>query len=375
MTDFNTEQMTKLLGKNNVTVVYIEANSDYWVNKEEFCNAFREVPLTDYVVLHVKFEGLSLTHSLVVPTVKKLIEETGRHPKTVYTFTPNSSSTDCEWPNLFFRQYTVSDEFIRSRLYWKEEHPEINSDFKTWALFVGRKTTPRLLALYNIWKDESLRQNSLLSVMNDEQHSIQVFDRPELIYDCVDDWLPIENKMQRILEHNAFRNFCSNIPFGSIDGYNVTDQYSDQLAGENRNPIPSISLINLAPQYLFEITFETMTRGFTFTPSEKTVRTIVAEKPLVVYAPRHFLQNLQKLGFKTFGQLWDESYDQLEAQPRFWAIMKLIKDINSLSKEDKLALYQQSREICAYNKNVLRQLLPKSTFSKQYGAWRKSNIS
>ena len=379
MTDFNTEQMQKLLGKNNVTVVYLEANSDYWMNQERFCNDFRDAPLSNNIVIHVQFEGISLTHSLVVPAVKKIIKETGRDPTTVYTFTPNSSTTDCEWPNLFFKQYSISDEFFRSRLYWKNELADLNSDFKTWALFVGRKTTPRLLALYNMWKDESLRQNSLLSVMDDAQHSIQVFDRPELIYDSIDNWLPIENKMQRIFEHNQFRNFCFNIPFGSIDGYNVTDQYNSHLAGENRNPMTSISLINLAPQYLFELTFETMTLGFTFTPSEKTVRTIVAEKPLVVYAPRDFLKNLQKLGFRTFGELWDESYDQLEAQPRFWAIMKLVQDINNLSKSDKLALYQQSREICAYNKKYLDSLLgplgATTCIQHRVSTWRTLNNS
>lgn len=359
MSDFNLAQMKHLLGKDNVSIVYLHAASDYWIRQQEFCDNFRAVPLTNNIVIHVQFEGLSLTHSLVVPAVEKIIAETGRDTESVYIFSPNSICTDARWENIFWRQFRVSDEFTRSNLYWCSS-PPMENNFKTWAVFVGRRTTPRLLALYDIWQDPVLKNNFLLSAMNHSSpDSEQIFDRPDKIYDRLDDWLPLanENKIQSIMQHNNFRDFCRQLPISSVDGYNIEDQYTDVIHGDNRNAAPSKSLINLGSKYLFELTFETMTRGFTFTPSEKTVRTIVAEKPLIVYAPRSFLANLRGLGFNTFNSLWDESYDQFEGPERYHAMMKIVKEICNLPQSQQFELYQQSRDICKHNKDTLAKMI------------------
>lgn len=357
MNDFNLTQMKQLLKKDNVSLVYLRADGDYWIEQQEFCNAFRSVPLTDNIVIHVQFEGLSLTNSLVVSAVEKIVKETGRDPSTVYIFSPNAIAEDSPWENLFWRQFCISDEFTRSKIYWTKS-PEVEDNFKTWALFVGRQTTPRLLALYDIWHDSDLKDNFLLSVMNDSKPpTVLVFDDPKKTYDLIEHWIPmhIENKIQKIMQHNDFEDFCRNLPVKSIDGYSIEDQYANTGPGENRNIGPSQSLINMAGKYLFELTFETMTRGTTFTPSEKTVRTIVAKKPLVVYAPKNFLKKLQNIGFKTFDTVWDESYDQLEGPERYRAMMKIVKEISVLPKNRALELYHQSRVICDHNHDLLQE--------------------
>lgn len=355
MNDYNLQHMKQLLGKDNVSVVYLQVNGDYWIRQEEFCKEFQAVPLSNNVVIHVRYEGLSLTNSEVVTKIEKIIKDTGRNPDSVYVFSPNSIKTDSPWHNLFWNQYQISDEFIRSESYWCDT-PTLDNDIKTFALFIGRRTTPRLFALYSIWKDEWLNDNFLLSAMNHpELESALVFDDPEKVYDRIDDWIVgnNNNKMQRILEQTAFRSFCQALPITSIDGYSITDQYTETDPGENRNNDTVKSLIRLGSRYLFELTFETMTRGTTFTPSEKTVRTIVAKKPLIVYAPQNFLLNLQNLGFKTFNTLWDESYDQLEGLPRFNAMMKIVREICKLPQSQQLQLYQESRSICDYNRELL----------------------
>ncbi len=357
MNDFNLTQMKQLLKKDNVSLVYLRADGDYWIEQQEFCNAFRSVQLTDNIVIHAQFEGLSLTNSSVVSAVEKIVKETGRDPSTVYIFSPNAIAEDSPWENLFWRQFCISDEFTRSKIYWTKS-PEVEDNFKTWALFVGRQTTPRLLALYDIWHDSDLKDNFLLSVMNNSKPpTVLVFDDPKKTYDLIEHWIPvhIENKIQKIMQHNDFEDFCRNSPVKSIDGYSIEDQYANTGPGENRNIGPSQSLINMAGKYLFELTFETMTRGTTFTPSEKTVRTIVAKKPLVVYAPKNFLKNLQNIGFKTFDTVWDESYDQLEGPARYRAIMKIVKEISVLPKNRALELYHRSRVICDHNHDLLQE--------------------
>lgn len=365
MTNPDLIEMQQLLFKDNVSVVYLEAVGDYWLNREEFCKNFCDAPVTNDVVIHVKFEGLSFTHAVIPPVIEQLIKTTGRRRDSVYIFSPNSITNDTYWKNIFWRKHSVSDEFPRSNTYWRDDTPELVEDFKTWALFVGRRTTPRLLALYKIWNNPVLKQNCLLSAMtHPAAETTQIFDQPEKTYDQLEQWIPVENKMQKILEHNSFRKFCEQMPVSSADGYSLNDQYTDAALGENRNAAAAKSLIDLSGSYLFEITFETMTLGFTFTPSEKTIRTVVAEKPLLVYAPANFLANLRTLGFQTFGELWDESYDSLEGPERFNAMMHIVQQVSELPREKQLELYSRSRAVCTHNKVLLKELInSNNTFS------------
>lgn len=354
MMDFNTAQMTKLLGQPNVTVVYLWADGDYWIRQQEFCDAFRAVPLTQNVVIHVQFEGLSLALSQVRPTVEKIIQETGRLSESVFIFSPNADTYDSPWINLFWRQYKVSDEFIRSRTYQTDGDVDLDLDWKSWALFVGRRTTPRLLALYDIWKDPVLRSKCLLSKMIEPNTPLlQPFDQSYMYFDHLDEWMPATNPIEKMLKHKDFRSFCNNMPIDSVDGSKITDQYTDMSGSDNRNVNLTTNLINLSGKYLFEITFETMTRGLTFTPSEKTIRTIMAQKPLVVYAPKHFLQQMQSLGFKTFGDLWDEGYDEYEGIERYQRMMNIVKNVANMTPSQQLELYGNSRQICNHNKQQL----------------------
>ena len=357
MTDFNTTHMSQLLGQPNVTVVYLWTDGDYWIRQQEFCAAFRDVPLTHNVVIHVQFEGLSLTQSQVVPTVQKIMQETGRSADSVFIYSPNAIADDAPWTNLFWRQWKVSDEFVRSQTYWNDADVDLDTDWQPWALFVGRRTTPRLLALYDIWHDSILREKCLLSKMIElVPLELQPFDQAHMVFDQLEDWIPAQNPIEKMLTYKNFQSFCSNLPVDSIDGFKITDQYINTASSDNRNVSPTQNLINLSGKYLFEITFETMTRGSTFTPSEKTIRTIMAEKPLIVYAPKNFLQHMQQLGFKTFGDLWDEGYDKFEGPDRYRHIMSIVKNVASMPAGQQIELYKTSRQICKFNKQHLLKL-------------------
>ena len=360
MTDFDLEQMKRLAGRHNVTVVYLQVDGDYWINQQEFCDAFRNAPLSDHVVIHVRFEGLSLSTAGVVSAVEKIMKETGRSADSVFIFSPNALSTDAPWENLFWKQFNISDEFSRCQTYWHDADIDLEFDWKPWALFVGRRTTPRLLALYDIWHDPALKRACLLSKMNEtEPPTSQPFDHSHMIHDQLCDWMPVVDPIEKISAHEHFRNFCFDMPVHSIDGYNAIDQYTNADCGENRNAVPTKNLIDISGKYLFEITFETMTRGITFTPSEKTIRTIVAQKPMVVYAPKNFLQQMRLLGFKTFDNLWDESYDQLEGPERYQKIINIVQQVAGMPVNQQLELYQKSRQICSHNKQRLIALMMK----------------
>jgi hypothetical protein len=74
---------------------------------------------------------------------------------------------------------------------------------------------------------------------------------------------------------------------------------------------------------------------------------------MVVYAPKNFLQQMRLLGFKTFDNLWDESYDQLEGPDRYRKIINIVQQVAGMPANQQLELYQESRQICSHNKQRL----------------------
>jgi hypothetical protein len=68
-----------------------------------------------------------------------------------------------------------------------------------------------------------------------------------------------------------------------------------------------------------------MCSGITFFPTEKIFRPITGRRPFVVFGSTHFLNNLRELGFETYSECWDESYDQYQGLER-WTRMKCVID-------------------------------------------------
>jgi hypothetical protein len=63
------------------------------------------------------------------------------------------------------------------------------------------------------------------------------------------------------------------------------------------------------------------------------------------------LRHLKELGFKTFSDYWDESYDEeLYTTKRIDMICNLIDII----EKDYMSLFNEVKDICEYNYNHLR---------------------
>ena len=64
------------------------------------------------------------------------------------------------------------------------------------------------------------------------------------------------------------------------------------------------------------------------------------------------LEYLRSYGFKTFGHVWDESYDAIQDdQERIRAVASLLQTLCDLSVEERLALYQDCHETIEHNWN------------------------
>ena len=86
--------------------------------------------------------------------------------------------------------------------------------------------------------------------------------------------------------------------------------------------------------------------------TEKTFKAIALEMPFVLVATAGSLEYLREYGFKTFGNLWDESYDQeTNTGARIEAVAKLLLELDNLSHREKNDLYKAAYNTIMHNYN------------------------
>ena len=92
-------------------------------------------------------------------------------------------------------------------------------------------------------------------------------------------------------------------------------------------------------------------------PTEKTFKPIFGMQPFLVVTNPGFLSHLRDLGFKTFPEFFDESYDEVKNPiERFYIIINEIKKICSLSNEELHNKYYSIFDKLEYNRNRLLEI-------------------
>lgn len=301
----------------------VQVSGDHWVNQEEITHKLQQC--NDAVELDMGAEGVSLAAVGIDVVVLEHCARLGIDPKRIRI---NS------WPNSveeipFTRMYNprLSHFFWMSQSYWQDAAGRTGEH--RFGLFVGRKTLSRGRIVYDMHS-----RDCLLSVMAHEFPSY--WDRAPQGFNAESNynWLDDHAKL-----------WWSQCNLSSIDGFSVKDQYDTRY---NTNA----SLLKHYHRFDVEIVAETYTLGETFFPTEKTVRPLMAVKPVLVYGPKRFLSRLRDLGFKTFGDCWDESYDDLEGPARWQAMKQQIDLIGSSQIE-------QAYEIANFNREHLELLIKK----------------
>lgn len=98
----------------------------------------------------------------------------------------------------------------------------------------------------------------------------------------------------------------------------------------------------------FNIVSETSVDELFFT--EKIWKPIIAKQLFIVHGKQYYLKHLKELGFKTYGDFIDESYDNIESlEQRTDAIVKLCDELKGTTH---IELYANTQEIREYNQKM-----------------------
>jgi len=100
-----------------------------------------------------------------------------------------------------------------------------------------------------------------------------------------------------------------------------------------------------------EVVLETIFDDTRLQLTEKSLRPIACGQPFILAATHGSLEYLRSYGFKTFGHIWDERYDQIQdPQERLICIADLMQEIANWSPELRQKKLAQAQTVADYNR-------------------------
>jgi hypothetical protein len=177
------------------------------------------------------------------------------------------------------------------------------------------------------------------------------------------------NVFKQHLEHNwiSAPRVCAyeNVDI-SVIAQKYCSIYPDIEQVFNRAPLPKLfpgedtqlmsscwlTNFNEAADSLVYVPTETVYFGRRTHITEKTFRAIALEMPFVLVAPAGSLTYMREYGFKTFGDVIDESYDkETDDIRRIEKVVQLLKDLDNMSVQDRWRLHEAMLPAVEHNYN------------------------
>lgn len=113
----------------------------------------------------------------------------------------------------------------------------------------------------------------------------------------------------------------------------------------------------------YTVICETLGTSDTFFLSEKTTKPLLGKRLFVMFGAVNFLSNLRKLGFKTFSQVIDETYDGIEDHVRRFDTA--FTQVQWLSAQDPREIYEAIHPELEHNCQLV-QTLQNQTLQKMH---------
>jgi hypothetical protein len=122
---------------------------------------------------------------------------------------------------------------------------------------------------------------------------------------------------------------------------------------EQGHPMHScwLSLFNESAESLLYLVTETVAKGNRYHLTEKTFKPIALGMPFIIVGTQGSLEYLRSYGFRTFGHIWDESYDDAADNVRIKRIANLLHDLDRLSTATKQKMFYAAQSVIAHNWN------------------------
>jgi hypothetical protein len=122
------------------------------------------------------------------------------------------------------------------------------------------------------------------------------------------------------------------------------------ILGNNLSAVYTNSFVDV----INETRFAQPTANF----SEKVFQAIQYQKPFIVVGPPKTLEYIRSMGFKTFNDYWDESYDdEPHHGERLAKIFDVLEKIIHTPKDELSKMYDDMRSMLAHNINRYKEFI------------------
>jgi len=161
----------------------------------------------------------------------------------------------------------------------------------------------------------------------------------------------------------------SDIWFWEDEGLEIIDTDLKWTVGQVRYYGQQMSLSQVAPievynQTAFSVVAETNFANDYVFHTEKIVKPILARRLFIVFGGHHYLKNLQRLGFKTFNNIIDESYDNETDYVRRGEM--ICNQISYLLQQDQRQILDAIQPIVDHNYHIMLETDWYRKFSKEF---------
>jgi len=257
----------------------------------------------------------------------KWIAETNLNPKNIWYLTGNLLAH-----NLYQSLYSYNIVSLTMQEEWNDclKFSDIELTFKpfdTGYLYVCLNRQPRshrIFLLANLIKHNLFDKGQVsFNLMNEKYahltHCIKMYDESMINYAS-----NLEKIGNKYLDFDNTDNLSNNVNSNLMEG-------------------TFISLVT-----------ETLCDGNTLQFSEKIWKPIMCGHPFMILSSNHTLETLKNLGFKTYSDWFDESYDNCSVINKVAIICDNLLRYNNYSIDQLREIRYQMKEVARYNQEVLK---------------------
>jgi hypothetical protein len=161
--------------------------------------------------------------------------------------------------------------------------------------------------------------------------------------------------------------YCNQIGKSSTDSNVKMTLFNNEWGEAYIKPEPYIDTY-------FSLVTETVFSGSNSFRTEKIWKPIIMGHPWIAVANRGFYRDLHNLGFRTFGNIIDETFDNIDdSQQRIEHISYVVKE---LCDSDLTRFMLQCVDVCKYNQQHVLELQKShvSAFPQQFYNFLRDNI-
>jgi len=172
-----------------------------------------------------------------------------------------------------------------------------------------------------------------------------------------------------LLQSEDFDNFCS-LPGNEEFKKHIGDSYPYVLDEKDPDKVAHMNnyLMDKTPwvNTYFSVVNETFVEKEFIFITEKSIRPIINYHPFIILGNPHTLKHLKELGFQTFPEFFDESYDDIsDYRARLSAVLDNISNLCMLSLDEIHEKYLSITDKLIHNHNLLIHYYTDQTIFKE----------